>query len=157
MFTKKSLLYLPLIVILVFSVAAVSVGYSAYKGYQCYSQGKIAEYILEKWETRLDLSNAQIEEIRALIDDTKVKRQEVRNKLLSERKAVAELFFTEGSTKEELLTEINNIKSDISALMDTFAGTAIDIRNVLTPEQLEKLKEYCANKSYCRYGNKARQ
>ncbi len=151
MFSKKTLLYLLLTIILVFSVGAGTIGYSAYKGYQCYSQGKIADYILEKWKTRLDLSDAQTEEIKALIDNTKAQRQETREKLLSERKAVAELFFTEGSTKEELQSEINNIRDEISGLVDTFAGVAIDIRNVLTPEQLNKLKEHYESRSYCRY------
>jgi len=151
MFKKKSLLYLLLAIVLVFSVAAVSIGYSAYKGYQCYSQGKIADYILEKWKTRLDLSDAQVVEIKTLIDSTKTTRQEARDKLMSERKVIAELFFTEGSTKEELQSEIIKIENDVSELMNTFAGVAVDIRNVLTPEQMGKLKEYYENKNSCRF------
>jgi len=154
MFTKKSFLYLFFTIVLVFSVAVVSVGYSAYKGYQCYSQGKIADYILEKWKSRLDLSDAQAEQIKTLIDNTKAKRQEVRDKLRSERKAVTELFFTEGSTKEELQAEISKIEEDVSGLITEFAGVAIDIRNVLTPEQLDKLKEYRENRGSCKYRRK---
>ncbi|RMF94249.1 MAG: hypothetical protein D6734_08280 [Candidatus Schekmanbacteria bacterium] len=153
MFKKKVFLYLLVCILVLFFAGAISIGYTGYKGYRCYSQGKIVDYILEKWKERLDLTDGQVEEIKALIENTKEERQKIRDSLCSERKAIAEIFFREDSTKDELMNELNKVKDNISRLMESFSGLAIDIKNVLTPEQLNKLKEYYEQKGYCRFAN----
>ncbi len=139
--SKKKLVVLTLVVTFVgLSLAAGSRVFSYYRGYRHYTDGGVSNYLIEKWKERLDLTEAQASQIKALIEDTSDQRKSDREYMRAKRKKIMELFFEEGTTKEELEAEMPEVHDEISKMMTTYAGLAIDIKNTLTPEQLEKLR-----------------
>jgi Spy/CpxP family protein refolding chaperone len=150
--SKKKLLLLTLVLTFVgLSLAVGSRVFSYYRGYHHFSQGEVADYLIERWKERLDLTDAQATQMKALIEDTRGQRESSRQYMRAKGKEMMDLFFQEGTTKEQLEVEMEDMHAEISKMMTTFAGLAIDIKDTLTPEQLEKMRTYYEEKSYCRY------
>ena len=150
--SKKKLLVLTLVLAFVgFSFAAGSRVFSYYRGYHHFAHGEFSNYLIDKWKERLDLTETQAEQMKALIEDTKEQRASNRQYMRTKGKEMLDLFFQEETTREQLEAEIAEMHDEISKMTITYAGLAIDIKDTLTPEQLGKLKTYYEEKSYCRF------
>jgi Spy/CpxP family protein refolding chaperone len=153
--SRKKVLVLTLVVAFMgLSLAAGSRVFSYYRGYHHFASGDHGEftgYLIERWKERLDLTDTQADQIRALIEATGDERVKSREYFRTKGKEMVELFFEEGTTKEQLEAEMADMQDEVSKMMTTYAGLAIDLRDTLTPEQLEKVKTYYEEKRSCRF------
>ena len=131
----KKIISLVLAGVLVLGASALVFAYGGHRGYG--PQGKSNHYQRRmNGEERVNLSQAQIEQIEEVKDKYFAKQDDLRDKLRAKKEELRELYFDKEAAKEEIISlqaEINNLRAELA---DLRMEQRLEMRNILTTEQL---------------------
>ena len=141
---KKRIIIIALVIAFLGTSFLIAKGmYSRYKDRYAFYRGDIVS-ILKK---RIDLTDEQVNKLNAIIESTKDKRKEFRDKMKDKRKEFIDLFFKEGTTKEDINAKIDELNPELVDFANYMSGVVLDVKAILTKEQIDKLKESYNKKS----------
>ena len=135
-----------IIIIFVIMIAFLGTSFLFSKEMYSHYRGDIISILKKK----IDLTDEQTEKLNPILESSKAKRKEFRNNFREKRKEFAELFFKEGLTKEEINAKIDELSPKAIDFAKYILGLAIDIKGILTKEQVNKLKESYTKRS-CKF------
>ena len=144
---KKIIIIIIGFVFLGTSILVAKTMYSRYSGKYHFYRGDIISILKE----RIDLSDEQTAKLNTLLESSKVKREEFRENFSGKRKELVELFFKEGVTREEINLKIDKLAPEIIDFVKYISGIVLDVKSVLTKEQVKELRESYKKRS-CRFG-----
>jgi len=150
---KKKIIIIALVISFLGTSLLIAKGmYSHYKGKYYFYRGDFVSYLKEK----IDLTDEQVDKLNAFIESTKDKRKEFRDKFKEKRQEVVDLFFKEGTSKEEINSKIDELNPDMLEFAKYMSGVVLDAKAILTKEQVEKLRE-SYNKRSCPLSKRQRK
>jgi len=89
----------------------------------------------------LDLTKNQIQQIRRINQDSKLKRQEAQQRVIESQKALDQAIYADSADEAEIQTLLKNFQTAQAEVFKIKATTEYAVRKVLTPEQLVKFRE----------------
>ena len=106
----------------------------------------MAPQMAERLIRRLDLDDAQRDEVRAIVDAAQPELRELSDAMRDSREELRELAFADTQDPTALRTTADQ-QGDLIADMIVLGATVMgDVRAVLTPEQLDQLEEMFENR-----------
>ena len=135
-----------IIIIFVIMIAFFVTSFLIAKEMYSHYRGDIISILKKK----IDLTDEQTEKLNPILESSKAKREEFKNNFRNKRKEFVDLFLKDGVTKDEINAKIDEFSPEAIDFAKYILGLAIDIKGILTKEQVNKLKESYTKRS-CKF------
>ena len=96
-------------------------------------------------QEELNLPDEQADQVMDLISETRKEAIPIRASIKTARLEIGDLLTQEHVDEEAITREAEAIGQSVQDLVHLWTTTLVDIRDVLTPEQMQKARRYFAN------------
>lgn len=100
-----------------------------------------------KIASELGLTEEQVSKIESIFDNKKVKMTEIKDKLMEKRSKLREMISDPNAKKKDIDNQAEEVDKLILKLDKVKREMILEIREVLSPEQREKLQQIWKNRS----------
>ncbi|HEX8888210.1 MAG TPA: periplasmic heavy metal sensor [Pyrinomonadaceae bacterium] len=94
----------------------------------------------QNWQGALGLTPDQIGRIRSILQEKKLERQAITQRLKQSQRALDEAIYSDNATEAVIEQRARDVAEAQAAQIHLRAMTELNIRRVLTPEQLDKFR-----------------
>ncbi|MBM7557562.1 Spy/CpxP family protein refolding chaperone [Halanaerobacter jeridensis] len=144
----KKIVSLVLVLSLVIGVSALAVAYSGQgpkaggqQGYRTQGRNNQFQQNRMTWQERLNLSEEQVEKMEELRDEYFDQQYDLRDDREDKREELREMYFDSTANKDEIMNlqqEVNQLRTQLA---DLRMEHRLEMRNILTTEQLEECED----------------
>lgn len=109
---------------------------------------------LEIWKDELNLTDAQYDQLKDMMVENEKEAIELRSQMEVLRLELEEIMTEDKPNKTEALKKVDELGTVRTKLQKLRVGLRIDMKNVLTDEQIDKLQELRAERRQDRWDNR---
>lgn len=102
--------------------------------------GLASGHPFDRLQEKLNLTDEQADQVMNLISETRKEAIPLRSSIKTARLEIGDLLAQEHVDEEAITREADTISQSVQELVHLWTATLIDIRDVLTPEQMQKAR-----------------
>ena len=102
--------------------------------------GLASGHPFDRLQEKLDLTDEQADQVMSLISETRKEAIPIRSSIKTARLEIGDLLAQEYVDEEAITGKADEIGQSVQELVHLWTATLVDIRDVLTPEQMQKAR-----------------